>query len=105
MHWTDTTEIYHPREPRPSPFWSLLKKHYTEFLQHYDDSRVREYGYLRPIISEVMQGYLKCGDLSEGFAVSVARTVTTSIFWPSVAEVAGSVPVAMPRKLFSSVCT
>jgi Zn finger protein HypA/HybF involved in hydrogenase expression len=34
----------------------------------YDDSYVRKYGYLRPVIPEVVQGYLKCGDLTEGFA-------------------------------------
>jgi ribosomal protein S27E len=68
MHWTDSAEVYHPREPNTSPLWCIIQKHYTEFLVQYDDSCVRKYGYLRPIISEVVQGYLKCGDLSEGFA-------------------------------------
>lgn len=43
-------------------------KHFTEFLLQYDDSYVREFGYFRSIIPEVVQGYLKCGDLAEGFA-------------------------------------
>ena len=33
-----------------------------------DDSYGREFGYLRSIVPEVVQGYLKCGDLAEGFA-------------------------------------
>jgi ribosomal protein S27E len=68
MHWTDSAEVYHPREPRSSPLWFILQKHFSEFLLQYDDSYVREFGYLRSIIPEVVQGYLKCGDLSEGFA-------------------------------------
>ena len=51
-----------------SPLWFILQKHFSEFLLQYDDSYVREFGYLRSIIPEVVQGYLKCGDLSEGFA-------------------------------------
>jgi len=68
MHWTDSAEVYHPREPRSSPLWSILQKHFSEFLLKYDDSYVREFGYLRSIVQEVVQGYLKCGDLAEGFA-------------------------------------
>ena len=38
------------------------------FLQRYDDRFVREYGFLRPVVPEVVQGFLRCGDLSDGFA-------------------------------------
>jgi hypothetical protein len=44
---------------RSSPLWSILKKHFSEFLLQYDDSFVREFGYLRSITLEVVQGYLK----------------------------------------------
>jgi hypothetical protein len=29
---------------------------------------IREYGFIRPVVDEVVQEYLKCWDLSEGFA-------------------------------------
>ena len=33
-----------------------LQKHFSEFLLQYDDSNVREFGYLRSIIPEVVKG-------------------------------------------------
>jgi len=48
--------------------WSILQKYFGDFLVKYDDSYVREFGCLRSIIPEVVKGYLKCGDLAEGFA-------------------------------------
>ena len=32
-----------------------------EFFIQYDESFVRKYGYPRPVMSEVVQGFLKCG--------------------------------------------
>lgn len=60
--------VYHPRKPNQSPLWRLLDDHYHDFERHYDDSCIRRYGYPRPVVSEVVEGYLKCGDLREGFA-------------------------------------
>jgi hypothetical protein len=42
-----------------SPLWFILQKHFSEFLLQYDDSSMREFGYLRSIIPEVVHGYLK----------------------------------------------
>jgi hypothetical protein len=96
-----------------SPLWFILQKHFSEFLLQYDDSYVREFGYLRSIIPEVVHGYLKCGDLSEGFArvrcpdchheFLLAFSCRGRWFRSLVPRL--PVPVAMPRKLFSSVCT
>ena len=67
MHWTDSAAVYHPREPKASPLWHLLHKHFDDFQFHYDSCFIREYGFLRPIIPEVVRGFLKCGKLANGF--------------------------------------
>lgn len=34
----------------------------------YDERFTRHYGFYRPVISEVVRAYIKCGDLEQGFA-------------------------------------
>ena len=68
MHWTDTAAVYHPREPKSSPLWRLLDEHFPAFLAEYDDRFLREYGFLRSVIPDVVAAFRQCGDLSEGFA-------------------------------------
>src|SRR4030042_2977270 len=65
----DTTSgIYHPRDSTDSPLWNLLNSHYDDFEKHYEEKYEKKYGYFRPVIKEVVEEYLKCGDLKEGFA-------------------------------------
>jgi len=61
-------EIYRPRDPHASPLWSIIHDHYNSFVDSYEKDFAKEYGWLRPIVAEVVQEFLKCGDLSEGFA-------------------------------------
>ncbi|MBU0483224.1 MAG: transposase zinc-binding domain-containing protein [Proteobacteria bacterium] len=68
MDGQNITGVYHPREPKTSPLWHLLNDHFETFEQDYDEKFVREYGFYRQVISDVVRGYLKCGDLTEGFA-------------------------------------
>jgi hypothetical protein len=60
--------IYHPRNPFQSPLWNILHNNYEEFRANYDESYEKQYGFFRCVIDEVVQDYLKCGDLKEGFA-------------------------------------
>jgi len=46
----------------------LFNNHYEAFERNYHGRFEKEYGYFRPVISEVVHDYLKCGDLKEGFA-------------------------------------
>jgi hypothetical protein len=64
----NTTAVYHPRKPTDSPLYKLLQAHFDHFEQVYDEQFVRDYGFYRPVISDVVRAYLKCGDLKEGFA-------------------------------------
>lgn len=66
--WVEHAAVYHPRNPQESPLGNLLNNHYENFEQHYQQRFEKEYGFFRPVISEVVHDYLKCGDLKEGFA-------------------------------------
>ena len=60
--------IYRPRSPQKSPFYQCIADHFEEFVQVYDERFEREYGFWRPVILEVIQKFLECGDLTHGFA-------------------------------------
>jgi hypothetical protein len=60
--------VYHPRQPQQSPLWKLLDTHYETFEQDYEEKFFKTYGYRRTVVDDVVQDYLKCGDLREGFA-------------------------------------
>jgi hypothetical protein len=60
--------VYHPREPTDSPLWNMVHNHYEDFKAHYDENCEKRYGFFRPVVDEVVEEYLKCGDLHEGFA-------------------------------------
>ncbi len=66
--WASQAEQYHPRTPEDSPLWHLLSEHFAQFVLNYDTQFTKEYGFYRPVITEVVNDYLKCGDLKEGFA-------------------------------------
>ena len=68
MQANRTAGVYHPRTPRSSPLWHLLDRHFESFKQNYDIEYIREYGFYRPVISDVVEDYLNCGDLQDGFA-------------------------------------
>ena len=60
--------IYRPRSPQKSPFCQCIADHFEEFIQVYDERYEREYGFWRPVIAEVIEKFLECGDLAHGFA-------------------------------------
>ncbi len=59
---------YRQRKPRTSPLWQCLSRHFAAFLAGYERRFQPRYGFLRPIIPEVVDKFLDCGDLSHGFA-------------------------------------
>jgi hypothetical protein len=60
--------VYRPRKPKASPLWHCLFRHFDVFLGKYEECYSKRYGYLRPIIAEVVNKFLDCGDLEHGFA-------------------------------------
>jgi hypothetical protein len=55
-------------ETNASPLWRCLDAHFDTFLEIYPDVYEREYGFLRPIIPEVVEKFMGCGDFANGFA-------------------------------------
>jgi hypothetical protein len=48
--------------------WQLFNNHFESFVRCYEERFEKNYGYLRSVIGNVVETYLKCGDLKEGFA-------------------------------------
>ena len=61
-------EIYHQRHPERSVFYRVLFHYFDSFLLEYENRFEREYGYLRPVIQDVVEKYLDCGNPKCGFA-------------------------------------
>jgi transposase-like protein len=59
---------YRPRRPRTSPLWRCLGAHFDEFLALYPERYEARLGFLRPVIKHVVEKFLACGDLTQGFA-------------------------------------
>ncbi len=47
--------------------WKLIIDRLDSFERNYEEKFEKHYGFFRPVISEVVRDYLKCGDLKEGF--------------------------------------
>ena len=61
-------QVYRPRRPKESPLWQCLSRHFDAFLEGYEGRYQSRYGFLRPIIPEVVNKFLDCGVLQRGFA-------------------------------------
>jgi len=66
-------KVYKPRHPKRTKLWQCLHVHFDDYLNHYKEKYEKTYGYLRPIIEDVVNKYLECGDLSKGFARIVCQ--------------------------------
>ena len=61
-------QVYRARQPKASPLWQCLSRHFDAFLEGYEERYQSRYGFLRPIIPQVVNKFLDCGDLEQGFA-------------------------------------
>ena len=61
-------QTYRARRPKLSPLWQCLAAHFDASLDIYPETYEHEYGFLRPIISEVVMKFMDCGDFAKGFA-------------------------------------
>ncbi len=61
-------EIYHQRHPERTVFYRVMFHYFEEFVSEYKNRFEREYGYFRPVIKEVVEKYLDCGNPKCGFA-------------------------------------
>ena len=60
--------IYRPRHPERTVLYRVIFHHFERFLAEYEGRFQKEYGYARPIVKEVVERYLDCGNPRSGFA-------------------------------------
>ena len=61
--------MYRPRHPERTVHYRVLFHHFERFVAEYEGRFEREYGYFRPIVKEVVEKYLDCGNPRCGFAL------------------------------------
>ena len=54
--------VYRPRHPERTVLYRVLFHYFERFLAEYESRFEKEYGFLRPIIKEVVGRYLDCGN-------------------------------------------
>jgi len=62
------SRVYCPRHPERTVFYRVLFHYFESFLLEYENRFERHFGHLRPIIQEVVDKYLDCGNPKCGFA-------------------------------------
>ena len=60
--------VYRPRHPESTVHYRMLFHYFDRFLAEYESRFEKEYGFLRPVIKEVVERYLYCGNSRSGFA-------------------------------------
>lgn len=60
--------IYRQHHPERTLFYRVMFHYFDEFVSEYENRFEREYGYFRPVIQEVVDKYLDCGNPKCGFA-------------------------------------
>ena len=60
--------VCRPRHPERTVPYRVLFHHFDSFVAEYESRFEKEYGFLRPIVKEVVERYLDCGHPRCGFA-------------------------------------
>jgi ribosomal protein S27E len=59
--------VYRPRHPERTVLYRVLFHDFDRFLAEYESRFEKEYGFFRPIVKEVVERYLDCGNPRCGF--------------------------------------
>ena len=60
--------VYRPRHPERTVLYRVLFYYFECFLAEYESRFEKDYGFFRPIVKEVVERYLDCGNPRCGFA-------------------------------------
>jgi len=61
--------VYRPRHPERTVLYRVMFHHFERFVAEYEARFERAYGFFRPIVHEVVEKYLDCGNPRSGFAL------------------------------------
>ena len=86
-------QVYRPRRPKESPLWQCLCAHFYDFIQAYPEKYEKKYGFLKPVVEDVVNKYLDCGDLTKGFARIYCENCKKSMLLPFSCKGALVLPV------------
>jgi len=75
-------QVYRPRRPKESPLWQCLCAHFYDFIRAYPEKYEKKYGFLKPVVEDVVNNYLDCGDLTKGFARIYCENCKKSMLLP-----------------------
>jgi hypothetical protein len=62
------TAVYRLRHPQDSDYYHCVEDYFETFVECYDELFLRQHGFWRPYIEQVIYRYLNCGDLQHSFA-------------------------------------
>jgi hypothetical protein len=54
--------VYRPRHPERTVLYRVMCHHFDRFVAEYEARFERAYGFFRPIVKEVVEKYLDCGN-------------------------------------------
>jgi Transposase zinc-binding domain len=60
--------VYRHRNPKESPLYCLVEDYFDRFEGLYDERFAPTHGHWRPVVHQVADAFLDCGDLRHGFA-------------------------------------
>ncbi len=75
-------QVYRPRRPKESPLCQCLCAHFYDFIQAYPEKYEKKYGFLKPVVEDVVNKYLDCSDLTKGFARIYCENCKKSMLLP-----------------------
>jgi hypothetical protein len=61
--------IYRPRHPERTVLYRLLFHHFERFVAEYQERFEWTYGYFPPIVKDVVEKFVDCGNPRFGFAL------------------------------------
>ena len=88
--------VYHPRHRERTVLYRVSFHHFDRFLIEYKNRFEKQYAFFRPIIREVVERYLDCGNSCCGFASIRCPNCRRSVSSCFPVEAAGSAPPATP---------
>ena len=73
--------VYRQSNPQNSPYYQCVEDHFEMFEMVYEDRFEQQYGFFRPYVKRVINRYIDCGILKNGFGVSRWSLTCQGAMW------------------------